>query len=116
MRVTLKSHNRQVKRPVTQKHYWYDPELKKMLEFEGTRLVFDYDPTKRRSIPRPITEDIPVRINSWEDIDKFLKDKKYRFSVEEMQRNWHVTINVDDYEWPKIERELRDMSILYEVE
>lgn len=116
-RVKLIAHSRRVYKKVEQDLYWYDPYSKKMMTYKGTRLVYEYDKTNKRTMAKPVTEELPVYRSSWEDILEVLKMNKNQIEVVEMHPGNHAIIELeDDHFWYDIEKQLRKLSIRYEID
>lgn len=116
MQVTLRSNRRRVKRPVTLQMYWYDPDAKQMLTFNATRLEFDYNPKTKKSKPRAVIDELPVYEDSWNDILNLVSKNKTTIQVKEKIPKSVVVFDIDDYSWRRLEKEVKGLSIAYEVD
>jgi hypothetical protein len=114
--VELIPQSRRVKRPVETNLYWYDSDTKQMNVYRGNRLVFDYDPVRKKSVPRAVTDDVFVYQNSWDDIEKFLKQNAPSLDVVDIQSRRSVTIEVDPQDFvDELAAKLRKLDIRFEI-
>jgi len=114
MEVILRSVNRRVKKPIIKDHYWYDPETKQRLHGRGGKMIFVYDPGKKKSIPRIVDSEEWVLENSYEDIITFLRKKGITI-VNETPGHF-VVINVNAQHWGDIEDDLYRHKIPYDYD
>ena len=116
-RVKLISHSRRVDKKVERDLYWYDHNTKKMKKYRGTRLTYEYDRNEKKTIARPVTEEMPVYRNSWEDILAIIEKHKRHLDVVGMYRGNYAILEIeDDYFWYDIKKQLRKLSIRYEID
>lgn len=115
MQVTLRSHNRRVKRQLITELTWYDHDAKEMRSFQGSRLMFEYDPTSRKTVPKPVIEDTYCYCHSWDDIDEWVNNNKHKLEILETNPKYYITVELSDYDWHVFEPQLRSKSIAYEA-
>lgn len=113
MLLTLKSRNIKKQQPLEHNLYWYDSVQKKMLNFKGTRLVFDYDPKSKKTVPRAVTDNSVKHTNNWNEIKKFINDN--HLEVIESNGQADITVEVNILDWNEIERELINKHMVYEI-
>jgi len=95
-------------------HFWYDPESKQRLYGRGGQMVFVYDRSRQKSIPRIIDSEEWVYEDSYDDIVKWVDQT----GVEVIDKvpGHSVIINVSITEWPDFESDLYQNAIVYDYE
>ena len=117
VRVKLIAHNRQVRKKVERDLYWYDHGAQKMQTYRGTRLLFEYDRSNKRTVVKPVVEELSVYRNSWEDIESILESHKRQIDIVSIHRGHYVVLDIeDDYFWYDIEKQLRNLAIRWEMD
>lgn len=108
MEVTLLAHQQRIKKNVEQDHYWYDAVQKKMLYGRGGQMIFVYDRSQKRTVPRIIDADGSGYENSYPTILLWIDKNKNRFgiSVEHEAPNYYVTIQINAHQWDDISHDL----------
>lgn len=114
MKVLIRSHSRRIKKKIEIDLTWYDPKTKQLLKGRGGRIEFRYDPDQKRMWPWVVDEDSYYWEDSWEDIMDIVN--KSGVTVEDTIPNRQMEIEVEDYMWPNLVRQLTDKSILYEIQ
>jgi hypothetical protein len=114
MKVILQPHSRRVKENFERDFVVYDPASGQLQKLRGGRLFYKYEDGKM--VPRVDKQQKYVHKNSWPEIQKWLAANRRLVSIEQMSPLGDVHIEVDEYYWPKLERELCKLSVLYEVE
>lgn len=112
MQVTLKIHNVNKSRSVEQNLFWYDPVLRKVITFKGTRLEFTYEPKTKRSTPHAVVDNVKYRSNDWQNILNWVN--KNKLETVEINPGQEITVEIDEDDWDKLERELTKQHITYE--
>jgi hypothetical protein len=117
MEVILRSTPKRVKKKIIRDHYWYDPETQKRIHGRGGRMIFVYDHTKKKQIPRIVDSEEWVHEPNYESILEWVKDNSsYVKSVTSKAFNHYVAIDVDANEFGNIEDELRLHGIMYDYD
>ena len=104
MEVTLRSKTKRVKEKVVRDHYWYDPETKQRLHGRGGEMIFVYDPTSRRSIPRIVDREEWTNKNTYDDILEWAET--YGANIVSRAPRFHVIIEVNPLELSELEEDL----------
>ena len=108
MEVTLLSHPIRTKKNLEQDHYWYDSVQKKMLYGRGGRMIFVYDKTQKRLVPRIVdqerwtTEQSFPTVLEWVELNK----DKYGISVDSVAPGHYINVQVDARHWGEMSRDL----------
>jgi len=114
MEVILRSVKRRVKKPVVRDHYWYDPETQRQLYGRGGEMIFVYDPSKKKSVPRIIDAEEWVLEDSYDDIIDWVRVNNV--SITNRAPKHFVTVTVDAHRWSSLEDDLYRNRITYDYD
>lgn len=114
MEVILRSNKRRVKKPVERDHYWYDPETKQRLHGRGGQMIFVYDNTKKKMVPRIVDAEDWVLEDSYEDIENWVNENNIQ--VLSRAPGHFMIIDVNVHQLPSLEEDLYVHRIQYDYD
>jgi len=116
MQIIVRPHNRRIKQKVEKDLYWYNPDTSEVEHFRGGSLSFKYDRSLGRQVPYVVDDECFVWQNSWDEINSWIKKHNGTLAISEIVPRGYAVIKLNSGLWPKLERELRQQNILYEIE
>jgi len=107
MELILTSKSKRSKVKVERDHSWYDTESKKMLNFRGGRLEFDYDPKTKKAIPKVVDHEEYINGTDYPEIKKWLKTNAAKHGITILEDNGrNVTISIDNSDFDDVREDL----------
>ena len=99
---------------------WYDPDAKKMISFNGSRLqfkyAFDQKYKKYRSIPTVVVDSIKTSVVDSVELDNFLNRMKDRFSFSSARSGGIVSVSIAEEDVDVFTDILERERFLYDIE
>jgi len=116
MEIILKSSSKPFQRKVDREHYWYDHVEKRMLYGRGGRMEFQYDASRKRTVPVLVDEVETVSGNNFSDILDWVKSKAVDYQIEVLGRSGdkNVQIEISPLFFDAVEADLKRHGIVAE--
>jgi len=112
MEVVLRTTNKRFKKKKFQDHYYYDVESKQLLHGHGGKMIFVYDPVRKKTVPRIIDVEDWVSGNNYEEIVDWINQNN--LTILYQVPNHFVEIDVSIDLWSDLEDELFGKKISFE--
>ena len=110
----LKTSKHATKQQVNNNLYWYDSEQKKVLNFVGGALKFQYDYKSKKMLPSVTDRYVSNADNNFNKILQYVQ--KNNFEVKDVSSNYSITIEIDSKDFETVCFDLYRNNIVYDYD